>query len=87
MGTQNVWVFTIVGSQKCRSSKVYENSKNYFVGTQICGYSKFMDTQNLLIHKFVGNQKLKFVVTCTQFCGISTFLDTQNLLILKLCGH
>ena len=46
-----MWVFKIVGSQNCRSSKVYENAKCNFVGSQICGYSKFMDSQNLLTHK------------------------------------
>ena len=60
------------------------------VGTDICGYSKFMDTQNLLILKTCGLlnlwviKKIKFVVT--QFCGYFKFVNTQDLLILKYVG-
>ena len=85
MGTQNEWVFKLVGSQKCRSSKSMNTQKLNFVDTQICGYSKFMDTQNLLILKICWLLNLwvikKYSLRFLNFVGI------QNLLILEICGH
>ena len=47
-----------------------------FVGTQICGYSKFVAAQNLLIRKICG----------TKICGYSKFQvggrENQNICVL-----
>ena len=66
MGTQNVWVFKIEGTQNCGylvygSSKFCVGTQNFkFSCTKICGYSKSVGTctQNL---NLVG----------TQICGYS----------------
>ena len=49
MAIQNCGFSDIIGPQKSMRTK-----KNNFVGTQICGGSKIMDNQNLLINKICG---------------------------------
>ena len=54
-----------------------------FVGTRICGYSKFAGAQNLFILKICGTKvggylKKSWVL---KFVGI----HTQKILILKIC--
>ena len=74
MGTQNVWVSKIVGTQNYGylvygSSELCGGTQNFmFVCTNISGNSKFVGTctQNL---NFVG----------TQICGYSKFVGIQNL--------
>ena len=61
MGTQNVWVFKIVGTQNC--GYLVDGSSKFSVGTQIfkfvctkiCRYLKFVDTCNQNLN-FVGTQ-------------------------------
>ena len=80
MGTQNVWVSKIVGTQKC-GYLVFGSSK-------LCGVLRTLCLCVLIflgIQKFVGTcaQNLNFV--CTQICGHSKFVGAQNLIILKIC--
>ena len=81
MGTQNVWVSKIVGTQNWGylvygSSKLCRGTQNFiFVCTNISGISKFVGTctQNL---NFVG----------TQICGYSTFWVLKIYLYSKFAG-
>ena len=45
-----------------------------FAGTHICGYSKCVDAQNVLILKICG----------TNICGYFKFVGTQKI---KFCGY
>ena len=80
MGTQNVWVSKIVGTQNCEylvyiSSKLCGGTQNImFMCTNISGNSKFVDTCNQTLN-FVG----------TKILGYSKFVGAQNLFILKIC--
>ena len=71
MGTQNIWVFKIVGTQNCGYIVVVGTcSQNLnFVSTQICLYSySFIDTQ-ILGHSYLWVLKI---------CGYSKFVMIQN---------